>query len=575
MATSRATPSRSTKRLGELLLEAGVVTEAQLSEVLEEQKRTGKRMAQIFIERGLLAKGEAGRWLALQQGYEYVSLTAEPIDVHIAQLLPEPFARRLMALPIRQEGKDLIVAMADPSDILALDEITRATGLRVQPVFTTETDLEWALAQLFDDVSGKVNKAVSLVDAIEFGERHTNGDGVDEGILVLGNEQSPPVIQMVDSILQGAIGARTTDVHLEPHLQNARVRFRIDGMLYDKASIPRLIYAAVVSRIKILAALDIAEHSKPQDGRITMRLRDREYDVRVGITSTAFGERVVMRLLDKTSVMLGLERLGIPPDQEQIIKSLIRKPHGMILVTGPTGSGKTTTLYSCLHTINDSALNIITIEDPVEYYLDGISQIPVRSRAGVTFATGLRSILRQDPDIVMVGEIRDAETAKISVHAALTGHLVFSTLHTNDAAGSVVRLVDMGIEPYFITSSLIATVGQRLMRRLCPSCRKSYHITKELATELGLPKNSNATLYKPAGCPECDQTGYRGRLCVMEIFRMNDSIRDLVLAHKPASTLRDAAIASGMTTIQESAKARVLDGTTSVGELRRVIYLEE
>ena len=575
MATSRATPSRSTKRLGELLLEAGVVTEAQLSEVLEEQKRTGKRMAQIFIERGLLAKGEAGRWLALQQGYEYVSLTAEPIDVHIAQLLPEPFARRLMALPIRQEGKDLIVAMADPSDILALDEITRATGLRVQPVFTTETDLEWALAQLFDDVSGKVNKAVSLVDAIEFGERHTNGDGVDEGILILGNEQSPPVIQMVDSILQGAIGARTTDVHLEPHLQNARVRFRIDGMLYDKASIPRLIYAAVVSRIKILAALDIAEHSKPQDGRITMRLRDREYDVRVGITSTAFGERVVMRLLDKTSVMLGLERLGIPPDQEQIIKSLIRKPHGMILVTGPTGSGKTTTLYSCLQTINDSALNIITIEDLVEYYLDGISQIPVRSRAGVTFATGLRSILRQDPDIVMVGEIRDAETAKISVHAALTGHLVFSTLHTNDAAGSVVRLVDMGIEPYFITSSLIATVGQRLMRRLCPSCRKSYHVTKELATELGLPKNSNATLYKPAGCPECDQTGYRGRLCVMELLRMNDSIRDLVLAHKSASTLRDAAIASRMTTIQESAKARVLDGTTSVEELRRVIYLEE
>ena len=575
MTTSRATPSRSTKRLGELLLEAGVVTEAQLSEVLEEQKRTGKRMAQIFIERGLLAKGEAGRWLALQQGYEYVNLTAEPIDVHVAQLLPEPFARRLMALPIRQEGKDLIVAMADPSDILALDEITRATGLRVQPVFTTETDLEWALAQLFDDVSGKVNKAVSLVDAIEFGQGHTNGDGVDEGVLVLGNEQSPPVIQMVDSILQGAIGARTTDVHLEPHLQNARVRFRIDGMLYDKASIPRLIYAAVVSRIKILAALDIAEHSKPQDGRITMRLRDREYDVRVGITSTAFGERVVMRLLDKTSVMLGLERLGIPPDQEQIIKSLIRKPHGMILVTGPTGSGKTTTLYSCLQTINDSALNIITIEDPVEYYLDGISQIPVRSRAGVTFATGLRSILRQDPDIVMVGEIRDAETAKISVHAALTGHLVFSTLHTNDAAGSVVRLVDMGIEPYFITSSLIATVGQRLMRRLCPSCRKSYHITKELASELGLPKSSNATLYKPVGCPECDQTGYRGRLCVMELFRMNDSIRDLVLAHKSASTLRDAAIASGMTTIQESAKARVLDGTTSVEELRRVIYLEE
>ncbi len=575
MATARAHSSKSAKRLGELLLDAGVITEAQLSEALEEQKNTGKRLAQIFIERGLLAKGEAGRWLAIQQGFEYVNLTAEPIDVHIAQLLPEPFARRLMALPIRQERKDLIVAMADPSDILAIDEISRATGLRVQPVFTTETDLEWALSQLFNDVSGRVNKAASLVDAIEFGETNTNGEGLDEGVLVLGNEQSPPVIQMVDSILQGSITARTTDIHLEPHMQNARVRFRIDGMLYDKASIPRLLYAAVVSRIKILASLDIAEHSKPQDGRITMRLKDREYDVRVGITSTAFGERVVMRLLDKTNVMLGLERLGIPPEQEQIIQSLIRKPHGMILVTGPTGSGKTTTLYSALHAVNDPALNIITIEDPVEYYLDGISQIPVRPRAGVTFANGLRSILRQDPDVVMVGEIRDAETAKISVHAALTGHLVFSTLHTNDAAGSVVRLVDMGIEPYFITSSLIATVGQRLMRRLCPVCKKSYHPTKELVTELNLPKNGTTTLYKPAGCPECDNTGYRGRFCVMEIFRMNDAIRDLVLAHKPATTLRDAAVASGMTTIQEAAKARVLDGATSVEELRRVIYIEE
>src|SRR6266852_8744626 len=445
MATSRARPAKSTKRLGELLLDAGVIGETQLTEALEEQKRTGKRLAQIFIERGLLAKGEAGRWLALQQGYEYVNLTSEPIDVNVAQLLPEPFVRRLMALPIRQEGKDLIVAMADPSDILAIDEVARATGLRVQTVFTTETDLEWAIEQLFENVGKRVSKAASqaasLVDVIEFGEGSANvngnGDGLEDGVLVLGNEQSAPVIQMVDSILSGAIASRTTDIHLEPHLRSARVRFRIDGMLYDKASIPRLMYAAVVSRVKILSSLDIAEHSKPQDGRITMRVRDHEFDVRVGITSTAFGERVVMRLLDKSNILLGLDRLGIPADQEQIIQSLIRKPHGMILVTGPTGSGKTTTLYAGLQSVNDPALNIITIEDPVEYYLEGISQIPVRPRAGVTFATGLRSILRQDPDVVMVGEIRDAETAKISVHAALTGHLVFSTLHTNDAAGSV------------------------------------------------------------------------------------------------------------------------------------------
>lgn len=583
MATSRARPAKSAKRLGELLLDAGVIGETQLTEALEEQKRTGKRLAQIFIERGLLAKGEAGRWLALQQGYEYVNLTSEPIDVNIAQLLPEPFVRRLMALPIRQEGKDLVVAMADPSDILAIDEVARATGLRVQTVFTTETDLEWAIEQLFENVGKRVSKAASqaasLVDVIEFGEGSANGngsgDGLEDGVLVLGNEQSAPVIQMVDSILSGAIASRSTDIHLEPHLQSARVRFRIDGMLYDKASIPRLMYAAVVSRVKILSSLDIAEHSKPQDGRITMRVRNHEFDVRVGITSTAFGERVVMRLLDKTNVLLGLDRLGIPADQAQIIQSLIRKPHGMILVTGPTGSGKTTTLYAGLQSVNDSALNIITIEDPVEYYLDGISQIPVRPRAGVTFATGLRSILRQDPDVVMVGEIRDAETAKISVHAALTGHLVFSTLHTNDAAGSVVRLVDMGIEPYFITSSLIASIGQRLMRRLCPKCKQPYGLPKDLLTELDLPADHTAPIFKPVGCQECDHTGYRGRLCVMEIFRMNDNIRDLVLAHKPATVLRDAAIDSGMITIQQAAKSRVLDGTTSIEELRRVIYIEE
>ncbi len=573
MVTARTHPGKSNKRLGELLLEADVINDAQLSEALEEQKRTGKRLAQIFIERGLLAKGEAGRWLALQQGYEYISLTAEPIDIHIAKLLPVPFVRRLMALPIRQEGPELIVAMADPSDILAIDEVSRATGLRVQPVFTTENDLEWAMAQLYD-VGGRVSQAAALMDAIEFSEAAA-ADHADAEVVVLGSEDAPPVIQMVDSILQGAITSRATDIHLEPHMQEARVRYRIDGLLYDKAVIPRLLYAAVVSRIKILASLDIAEHVKPQDGRISMRLRSREYDVRVGITATAFGERVVMRLLDKTNMLVGLDRLGIPAEQALIIDTIIRKPHGMILVTGPTGSGKTTTLYACLQRVNDPTRNIMTIEDPVEYYIQGISQIPVRPRAGLTFATGLRSMLRQDPNIIMVGEIRDAETAKIAVNAALTGHLVFSTLHTNDAAGSVVRLVDMGIEPYFITSSLIATVGQRLMRRLCQVCRRSYEAGRDVATELGLPDDARPALYQPVGCPECDQTGYKGRLSVMEIFRMTDVIRELVLAHKPASTLREAAIGSGMVTIGEAATTRVLDGTSSVEELRRVIYLEE
>lgn len=574
MSTARPQRQKSTKRLGELLIEAGVISSTQLNDTLDEQKKTGKRLAQIFIDRGLLAKGEAGRWLAHQQGYEYVNLTAEPIDIHVARLLPEQFVRRLMALPIRQEGKDLVVAMADPSDILAIDEIAQASGRRVMPVFTTEADLEWALSQLFD-VAVKVTRAASQMDTIEFSEGGGSGLPADTDVIVLGNEALPPIIQMVDSILQGAISTRATDIHLEPHLYETRVRYRIDGLLYDKATIPRLLYSAVVNRAKILAALDIGEHNKPQDGRISMRLRDKEYDVRVGITSTAFGERVVMRLLDKTNVLVGLERLGITADQQRIIDTMIHKPHGLILVTGPTGNGKTTTLYSCLQRINDPFRNIITIEDPVEYFVEGISQIPVRPRAGVTFATGLRSILRQDPDVVMVGEVRDADTAKISVHAALTGHLVFSTLHTNDAAGSVVRLVDMGIEPYFISSSLIATIGQRLMRYLCTVCKQPYPVRPELLAELSLPADTHATLFSPAGCQECDHTGYQGRFCVMEILRVNDPIRELILARKPANAIREAAVAAGMIAIADAAKAKVLDGTTSIEELRRVIYLEE
>lgn len=576
MSTARIHIQRSAKRLGELLLEAGAITPAQLEDALEEQKRTGKRLAQIFIDRGLLAKGEAGRWLAHQQGYDYINLTAEPIDLRIARLLPEPFVRRLMALPIRQEERELLVAMADPSDLLAIDEVSRATGLRVAPLFTTETDLEWAFAQLFT-VDVKVTQAAT--DAIEFVEPSANGQSAADvnggDVVVLGNEESPPIIQMVDSILQGAIADRATDIHLEPHMHEARVRYRIDGMLYDKASIPRLLYSAVVIRTKILASLDIAEHNKPQDGRISMRLKDHEYDVRVGITSTAFGERVVMRLLDKTNVLVGLDRIGIPPTQQKIIEAMIRKPHGMILVTGPTGSGKTTTLYSCLQRINEPTKNIITIEDPVEYYLDGISQIPVRPKSGMTFATGLRSILRQDPNVVMVGEIRDVETAKIAVHAALTGHLVFSTLHTNDAAGSVVRLVDMGIEPYFISSSLIAAIGQRLMRVLCPDCKQSYPLERALVRELGLKEEARATLFRPVGCQQCDRSGYKGRFAVLEIIRMNDRIRELVLDHKPATAVREAAIEGGMVPLEDAARAKVLDGTTSIEELRRVIYMDE
>ncbi len=558
-------PTSIQKRLGEILVEAGLLTEAQLEDALAEQAKTGQRLGQVLIGRGLVTKHAMGLALGTQRGYPYVNLVTTPIDGQLLAGVPLSLITELRAVPFARAGQEVHVAMPDPTDVMAIDRLSGLLRARVRPFFTTERDFEWLLSTRF-------NVTQTVGDDLEA----AGGAGTAEpefATVVAGDSPlDPPVVRLVDSVIQGAGRDGATDVHIEPQADGTAVRYRIDGLLYDKARLPRGVGGAVTSRVKALAGLDIAERVRPQDGRLLYEFGGREHDLRIASVGSNFGERVTVRVLDKHRVLLGLERLGLLPDQEAVLEGLLAKPYGMILVTGPTGSGKTTTLYACLNRINERTRNIMTVEDPVEYHLEGITQIAVRTRMAVSFAAGLRAIIRHDPDVVMVGEIRDPETAQIAVQAALTGHLVLSTLHTNDAAGAIVRLVDMGVEPYLITSTLLASVGQRLVRALCTSCRRPHEATLDQIREMGLPTEPPATLWNPEGCPECGQKGYRGRAGVFEIMRVTDGIRDLILQRRPATAIREAAWREGMRVMSEAGVAKALDGTTSVDELRRVVF---
>lgn len=558
-------PTTTQKRLGQMLLEAGLITEAQLEEALAEQAKTGQRLGQVLIGRGLVTKHDMGKMLGAQRGNPYVNLATTPIDDQLLRSVPLSLITELRAVPFARAGQEVHVAMPDPTDIVAIDRLSGLLRARVRPFFTTERDFEWLLSTRFN-VTQSVGEDLEAAGA-------TGGDEPEFATVVPSDSPlDPPVVRLVDSVIQGAVRDGATDIHIEPQADGTSVRYRIDGLLYDKARLPRGVGGAVTSRVKALAGLDIAERVRPQDGRLLYEYDGREHDLRIASVGSSFGERVTVRVLDKHRVLLGLERLGLLPDQEAVLEGLLAKPYGMILVTGPTGSGKTTTLYAFLNRINERTRNIMTVEDPVEYHLEGITQIAVRTRMAVTFAAGLRAIMRHDPDVVMVGEIRDPETAQIAVQAALTGHLVLSTLHTNNAAGAIVRLIDMGVEPYLITSTLLASVGQRLVRALCTACRRSHEATPDQVQEIGLPSDRPVTLWSPGGCPECGHMGYRGRTGVYEIMRVTDGIRDLILQRRPATTIREAAVREGMRVMDEAGVAKALDGTTSLEELRRVVF---
>jgi len=560
------------RKLGEILTTRGAVTEEDLQRALAEQKQTRGFLGQILLKRGVIKKRDLAAALEDQLGMPYVELSEVTIHADLGPLLPESMVRAYRAVPFRLEEGLLSVAMADPLNLTATESMRLVTGLQVKPFFAPEEDVLLAINQLFD---GRVAAYKAIAD--------TNGTHPEEGNGLSMRElermvEDAPVVRLVDSIVQGAIADGASDIHVEPRERDVRVRYRVDGVLYEMMEIPKRLQSAVVSRIKITSGMNIAERRLPQDGRISMSAGGRAFDLRVSTLLTIFGEKVVMRILDKSSVLLQLEDLGFLPEQQALMEALISKPYGMVLATGPTGSGKTTTLYTALNRVNKGSNNIITIEDPVEYQLPGINQSQVNLAANITFARGLRAILRQDPDVIMVGEIRDRETADIAIHAALTGHLVFSSLHTNDAASALPRLLDMGIEPFLIASSVIGVIGQRLVREVCKSSKTTYQPTAEVLGELGvadMAKGREVLFARGEGCPVCSGRGYRGRTGVFEVLRMSDAIKRLVLAKKSALEVRERAIAEGMMLMKNCGLHKVLAGVTSPEEVLRVVYIEE
>ncbi len=555
------------KPIGVLLVEAGYITQAQLKQALEEQASTGERLGSILLDRGFVSKHALGQVLGAQHGVAFIDLSAYPIDEQVLRKLPEGVVMHHKVLPVALDGGRVCLAMVNPTDVVAMDTVGRLLQAPVLPFLIVERDFDWALTKFFD-AGRRVGE--SLLEA-------PGDDRAPQGrpALTLSDAQDDaPVVRVVNAIINEAVRLGATDIHIEPELDQARARVRVDGVLSDRTTLPPGMAASVASRLKVLAGMDIAERVRPQDGRLLLNIEGREYDLRIATVGTAFGERVAIRLLSTRHILVGFDRLGLFAEQQDVLKRLLIRQHGMILVTGPTGSGKTTTLYASLSYANERTRNIMSIEDPVEYRLAGITQIPVRERAGITFEVGLRAILRHDPDVVMVGEIRDPETASIAVQAALTGHLVLTTLHTNNAAGALVRLVNMGIEPYLLTSTILAIVGQRLIRTLCQACRQQVQARPEDLRILGLPLDQPRSLMGPVGCPECGNQGYKGRTGIYEIMEVTSPVRDAVLQHKPAAAVMDAAQAAGMRSLRDSAVRKVLEGVTSIAELERFILTE-
>ncbi|MDK2820112.1 MAG: type pilus assembly protein PilB [Clostridia bacterium] len=542
----------SRRRLGDLLVEAGMITDNQLQQALAEQKRTGERLGKVLIRLGFIKEAQMLEVLEFQLGIPKVNISEYKLKPEVVRLVPEGLARRYQAIPIRQEGNRLLVAMADPLNLLALDDLRRVCGRDILPAIASEEEIEAAINRFWQD------------------EIETGMTEVATTATVLNDEdEEAPVVRFVNHIIKEAIKVKASDIHIEPQERKVRIRLRIDGLLRDLTYVPLDMLSNLISRIKILAGMDIAEKRLPQDGRFQFNLGKR-IDLRVSSLPTVYGEKVVLRILDRNVMLLPLEKLGFLPDKKQRYISLIRSSYGMVLITGPTGSGKTTTLYATLNTLSSPDRNIITIEDPVEYTLPGINQVKVNLKAGLTFVSGLRSILRQDPDIIMVGEIRDKETAEIAVSAAITGHLVFSTLHTNDAAGAITRLLDMGVEPYLVNSSVIGVVSQRLVRSICPHCREEYQPEQDSLEKIWLPEVSR--LYRGRGCKECHYSGYTGRTAIHEVLVMNAELRKLVAQKAPASAIKEAALASGMVTLMDDGLEKVRRGITTVAEVLRVSF---
>jgi type IV pilus assembly protein PilB len=563
-------------KLGELLIHNKLITEDQLKQAIDLQKREGGRLGSNLIKLDFLNEEELVAFLSKQYGVPAINLSDYSIDSSVTKFIPHEVSQKYHIIPVARVGATLTIAMVDPSNVFAIDDVKFMTGYNVEPVVAAESAIKEAIGDhygdsdalqtVMDDIKRKEGELVDFV-------HETEEDDVDIADLKEAVEEAP-VVKLVNLILSEAITKGASDVHLEPYEKNFRVRYRIDGVLYDVMQPPMKLKAALSSRVKIMSELDIAERRLPQDGRIKLRAKGRSVDLRVSTLPTLFGEKIVMRILDKSSLVLDLTKLGFEQNALDDFDEAIRSPFGMVLVTGPTGSGKTTTLYSALTTVNTVDVNIMTSEDPVEYNLQGINQVQVREEIGLTFAAALRSFLRQDPDIIMVGEIRDFETAEIAVKAALTGHLVLSTLHTNDAPSTISRLLNMGIEPFLVSASVLLILAQRLARKICSQCKEEDHVPVPALVKVGFPEEEAKTMkcYKGAGCKACNDTGYKGRIALYEVMPVKEELKELILEGASASEVKKAAIRLGMKTLRMSGLTKVKEGVTTVEEILRVTF---
>jgi len=552
---------KSEGQIGIILLEQDLISSEQLKEAKKIQDESGKPLSQVVQDMGLVSEEKIAEIMAQQAGLTFLSLENYRINASAIAIISEELARKYGVLPIDFDDHKLVVAMTDSNNIFALDDLRIATGYEIKPVIVTKSDLESTINHYF-----KMNAAVdSGIDL----------DSVDDSSLSDMKEitEEAPVVKLVNLIITKAVQDKASDIHIEPQEKDMRVRYRIDGVLHEVMKSPKRIQSAILSRFKIMAGMDIAERRKPQDGHCALTIKGKSLDFRVATLPTVYGERVVLRILEKESILLNLDDLGFLSESLKMYKSAFTKPYGAILITGPTGSGKSTTLYATLNVLNTEAKNIVTIEDPVEYRLPGINQIQISTKAGLTFARGLRAILRTSPDIVMVGEIRDKETAQIAIEAALTGHLVFSTLHTNDAAGAITRLTEMGIQPFLTSSAVDCVQAQRLARRLCANCKEAYEPPEKLLEEVGIEIKDGKipTLYKAKGCAKCSETGYKGRVGLYEVMLVSEEIKRLTVGRATTEEIKNVAIKEGMRTLKEDGLEKVLRGQTSIEEIMRVV----
>lgn len=565
----RLSVGRKKIRIGDVLVAAGAITEEQLQEGLAKQKETGRKLGNALVDLGFISNDMLITVLTTQLGIDYIELKGAKIEDKVIHMVPESMVTKYQDIPIEVDPDNpniLKVAMADPMDIMAMDDIGLVTNLQVEPMLASEEGIKNAIDKYYGSA-----QAMEAAEAYRQEQQSVlGGDDEDNSNDEVDNS---PIVLLVKQIIEGGVRQRASDIHIEALENSVRVRYRIDGALKQVMSYDLSILAGITARIKIIGGMDIAEKRKPQDGRITIMVDRREFDVRVSILPTVFGEKTVMRLTSKDGLTKPKSALGFDAEQEKVFDNILSNPHGIILVTGPTGSGKSTTLYTSLSELNTEDVNIITVEDPVEANINGINQVQVNNKADMTFAAALRSILRQDPDIIMIGEIRDGETAGIAVQAAITGHLVVSTLHTNSAASTITRLIDMGIESYIAGDAVVGVIAQRLVRRLCTTCKQPRLVEDEERVQLGIPADEeDVIIYEPQGCPLCNDTGYAGRIGVYEMMPVSRELQAVIASGATADVIEKQALKEGMLTLKMGAAKHVLDGITSIAEMNKIVH---